>query len=295
MNVLVLGGTRYFGRRLVEQLLKRGHEVTVASRHALTSTFEGSPTRVELSRDDAQAMHAQFSGRTYDVVVDQICMTPHQAKLAVDVFRSIAARYVMTSTISVYDPDGTKLREDAFDPRQAPIPTGTALDYQAGKRGAESVFTQNAPFPVALVRVPMVLGEDDFTGRLEQHVAAVVRSERIVFHRTCEPLSMISSTNMGGFMSWVVEHDLVGPINAGSDGALTGLDVVRMTETLLGGAARIERSDDESDPQFSPYSCPVSFTVDTTRAKDLGYAFDPVESWLPDAIRTIGARLRADV
>ncbi len=293
MNVLVLGGTRYFGKRLVEQLLTRGHQVTVASRRALTATFEGAPLRVELLRDDANAMRSQFAGRTYDVVIDQICMTPDQARLAVDVFGTTAARYVMTSTISVYDPDGTVLREDAFDPRQVAIPQGPPLDYQAGKRGAESVFACSAPFPVALVRVPMVLGEDDYTGRLEQHVAAVVRSERIVLNHVCEPLSMISSATMADFMCWVVEHAVTGAINAASDGAVSGLDVVRMTENLLGGAADIERSDDEADPQFSPYSCPKSFTVDTTRANDLGYAFDAVESWLPGAIRAIGARLRA--
>jgi hypothetical protein len=102
---------------------------------------------------------------------------------------------------------------------------------------------------------------------------------------------MISSLGMADFLRWVVEGGVTGPINAASDGAISGLDVVRSAEQILGGAALVERSDDESDAQFSPYSSPVRFTVDTTRAKSLGYAFDEVESWLPNTIRAVGARL----
>jgi nucleoside-diphosphate-sugar epimerase len=119
MNVLVLGGTRYFGKRLVRQLLLRGHRVTVASRRAMTATFEGAPLRIELSRDDADAMRSHFSGREYDVVVDQICMTAAQAGIAIETFRSTVRRYVMTSSINVYDANGTALPEKAFDPSSA--------------------------------------------------------------------------------------------------------------------------------------------------------------------------------
>ena len=38
MNILVLGGTGFFGKHLVWELLHRGHEVTIATRRMILET-----------------------------------------------------------------------------------------------------------------------------------------------------------------------------------------------------------------------------------------------------------------
>jgi nucleoside-diphosphate-sugar epimerase len=272
MNVLVLGGTRYFGRRLVDVLLERGHAVTVASRRAASARFSGAPTRVQVARDDAASMRQQLGGKRFDVVVDQICMRAHEASLAIDTFRGTVGRYVMTSTMSVYAPQERPLNEDAYSAENAHL-ADSGVDYAEGKRCAEAIFARSAPFPTTRVRVPIVLGEDDPTGRLARHVAAVLRSERIAFHEPCAPVSMISSASIAAFLAWVVETEVTGAINAASEHPVSGLDVL------------------ETAADFSPYSSPTSIVVDTARARGLGYSFDSVTSWLPELIHLTATRV----
>jgi hypothetical protein len=104
---------------------------------------------------------------------------------------------------------------------------------------------------------------------------------------------MIASAEMAECLCWVAENDVRGAVNAASSAPVSALDVIELAQSLLGGRARVERTDDESDPDFSALSVPHPFTVDTSRATRAGFAFQRVDAWLPAAVRAVGARLRA--
>lgn len=54
-KILVLGGSRYFGKRLVNLLLREGkHEVTVATRGLTEVSFDGPVRSLTLNRTDVQ-------------------------------------------------------------------------------------------------------------------------------------------------------------------------------------------------------------------------------------------------
>lgn len=48
MNILILGGTRFFGIHTVNELLKNGHDVTIATRGRAADKFSGSVKRAYL-------------------------------------------------------------------------------------------------------------------------------------------------------------------------------------------------------------------------------------------------------
>ncbi|MGI5458090.1 hypothetical protein ACQEWB_33920 [Streptomyces sp. CA-249302] len=79
-EILAIGGNRYFGKRLIARLPAAGDRVTVLNR--------GS------SPPPAGALH---------LVADQVCYTPRQAAIARRVFADRTRRYVMTSTVEVYE------------------------------------------------------------------------------------------------------------------------------------------------------------------------------------------------
>ncbi len=54
MKILVIGGTRYFGRYTVEKLVRDGHDVTIASRGNASDDFGDTVKRVRL---DSQEGH----------------------------------------------------------------------------------------------------------------------------------------------------------------------------------------------------------------------------------------------
>src|SRR5687767_5420789 len=118
-DILVIGGTRFFGRLLVERLLGAGHRVTLATRGSAPDPFGDRVARVRVDRGDAAAMTAAFAGAGYDVVYDQVCYRPIDATIALAALGGRIGRYVMASTIEVYDQVRASiarpLREDDVD------------------------------------------------------------------------------------------------------------------------------------------------------------------------------------
>src|SRR5688500_15368102 len=100
MRVLILGGTRFFGRTFVEDLLAEGHAVTVLSRGRLPVP-EGAGA-IAVDRTDAAALAAAVADRTFDVVVDNVAFTAADVHGALAAFRGRMQHYVFVSTISVY-------------------------------------------------------------------------------------------------------------------------------------------------------------------------------------------------
>ncbi|WP_030244060.1 NAD-dependent epimerase/dehydratase family protein [Streptomyces sp. NRRL S-350] len=103
-NVLVIGGNRYFGRQLVTRLRDSGVRVSVLNRGSAPPP--PGVTRLVADRADETALTTALAGRDFDAVVDQVCYTPRQAALAVRAFAGRTGRYLMTSTIEVYDTGG---------------------------------------------------------------------------------------------------------------------------------------------------------------------------------------------
>jgi len=71
MKVLVIGGTLFIGKLLVEELLKEGHEVAVLHRKP-KHDFGRRVENLMADRNDAAAMKEVLSGRRYDVVYDNV-------------------------------------------------------------------------------------------------------------------------------------------------------------------------------------------------------------------------------
>ena len=79
MDILVLGGTKYFGRGAVEQLLEAGHRVTVFSRGKARPPFWEDIEHIEGDRTDAEGLAARLQGRTFDGAIDNLCFNRQEA------------------------------------------------------------------------------------------------------------------------------------------------------------------------------------------------------------------------
>ncbi|MFJ3925998.1 NAD-dependent epimerase/dehydratase family protein [Streptomyces sp. NPDC090022] len=299
-RICVIGGSRYFGRVLVERLQTAGHRVTVINRGS-----DGPPAGVDhlvVDRDDEAALLAALGSRTFDVVVDQVCYTPVQAAIAARAFAGRTRRYVMTSTIEVYDPAtavlpsvpaGTPVPEENVDPATWPV----AMDlpwhdaayreahYAEGKRQAEAVLARAGGFAFAAVRSAHVLGGGvrEFTGRLAHYTERIRAGEAITVHERPLPTVFIHHAELADLLLWAATAgDFTGPVNACSDGLL---DVRGLAAAV---AAEIGR-----DPVYrvvatgtpaSPFSFDRQYAMSNTRAKGLGYAFSRTVDWLPGAV-----------
>ena len=80
MDVLVIGGTRYFGRGAVQQLLEAGHAVTIFSRGSTRPPFWNDIEHIEGDHTDSEGMAARLKGRRFDGVIDNLCFNREEAE-----------------------------------------------------------------------------------------------------------------------------------------------------------------------------------------------------------------------
>ncbi|CRK58562.1 Isoflavone_redu, Isoflavone reductase [Alloactinosynnema sp. L-07] len=290
-NVCVIGGTRFFGKFLVRELMAHGHHVTVLTRGRTGDPFGETVDRLTADANDVDQLGAAVAGREFDTVIHQMCYSPVAALAAAKAFDGRVGRLVMTSTIEVYrDQPGVSAfaAEAELDPSNLgydvslPWHEPNFLDsmYAEGKRQAESALAQAASFPVAFVRVGHVLAEGEFTGRLGFHVDRVLDGGRIAAHRSPGRSSFGYAREIAAFLAWMGGVSLTGPVNACSPDGVSVRDLVSVIEDVTGRSAVFEEVDDVAgDADLSPFSYPADFGM------SVGYEFSPVSGWLPEVVR----------
>lgn len=289
-TALIMGGTQFFGKRLVASLLQKGWDVTIATRGKTADPFGDQVNRLIIDREDRSSLEKAFEGKRWDVVYDQTCYSPQEAQDACEIFADKAGRYVFTSTMAVYE-HGSNLAEEAFDPYSYPIhKIGSRRDYsgisgyQEAKRTAEAILFQRADFPVVAVRFPLVIGPDDFTDRLRFHVEHVQKQMAIGIPDLDITLGFISSEDAGNTLSWLAESELTGPVNSCSYGQITLRELLGMIEEIVGKKALVAA---QTEPEHqSPYGLPGSWSVSEDKIKKAGFAASPLQDWLPDLLKS---------
>ena len=159
MKVLVIGGTLFIGRLLVEELVKGGHDVAVLHRkpkHDLGKRVEN----IMADRNDGAAMAEALSGRRFDVVFDDVYdwergTTAAQVEATVRACGDRISRYIFMSSVAAYG-DGLNHKEsDPLAPDYHPEP------YVSHKATTERLLFRmhaHSGFPVVTFRPPFVYG-----------------------------------------------------------------------------------------------------------------------------------------
>ncbi|MFJ9771411.1 NAD-dependent epimerase/dehydratase family protein [Kitasatospora sp. NPDC101157] len=296
MDVCVIGGSRYFGRRVVEELRDAGAAVTVVNRGSTPAPH--GVTHLRADRDDEAALRAALADRQFDAVVDQVCYTPVQAAVAARVFADRTPRYVLTSTVEVYAhlgrPDGPPLTESALDLPAEPVDLRlpwshgqfVADHYAEGKRQAEALLTRQAVFDLVTVRTAHVLGGADFTGRLAHYVDRIGRGLPVAVHAAPQRASFVHEAEIARFLAWAAEADFTGPVNAASQGSLDVRELCAAVGLVTGTEPRLATGGGEP---ASPFSFDRCYAMDTGRSARLGFRFSAVTDWLPQAVKEVHA------
>ena len=294
-KILVLGGTRFFGKNFVNLLISKNYDVTIANRGQTPDSFGNQVSRIIVDRTNETSMKTAFEQTSWDFVIDQICYCPNDAKIACDVFNGKVQKYIFTSTQSVYDKNGNQNERD-FDPLNYKIKIGdkSDFDYAEGKRQAEAVFYQNAKFKIVAMRIPIVLGEEDYTGRLEFHIKKVLNNSPIVIPNLNAKISFINSSEVARFMLWLIESErtktLSEPINACSYSNVSISQIMTLIKVYTCITPIIHSSGDKND--CTPFAGEHSRLLDNTKAQNLGFEFSHIETWLPKLIEATVLKLK---
>jgi nucleoside-diphosphate-sugar epimerase len=182
MQVLVIGGSRFIGLAVVQRLLMDGHRVTLLNRGQTPDPFGTRVSRVIGDRSDPQVLQRAVARRDFDVVVDVIAFREEDTRVAVEKLSGRIGHFIHVSTASVYlirERLLAPFREEDFSGRLAPKTeaSGPSWTYAYHKRRCELVLVhawETEQFPFTTLRLPMVVGPGDYTGRAQTYLERLV-------------------------------------------------------------------------------------------------------------------------
>jgi nucleoside-diphosphate-sugar epimerase len=296
MNILVLGGTRFFGKRLVETLIDEGHAITLLTRGQTPDPFGNNVTRLRCLRSDADMMRRCLRGKRYDVVYDHICFSPDDAAITCEIFgRAAVGRYIFISSMYVYHGQEEVLTEGDFNPADHDIRWGSrdVLSYEEGKRAAEVYFTKRADFPVVSVRFPIVMGRDDYTGRFAHYVMRIMLGDNIFLPSPQGRMNYINAQDAAEFLAWLKDRSFSGAVNAASRQSFNTTELVEKFAGVLGQRVCTVTDPGDSDETSYPYYRPDNMVTDISKAAGWGYTFSDFDDWFPQEVAAVKERLLA--
>ena len=287
MEILVIGGTRYFGVHMVHSLLGNGHHVTIATRGKTADDFGDKVERIIFDRSDAESMK-MLGSRHYEVVIDKIAYCSNDIRYALEVLD--CDRYIYMLSTAVYDKKTMDTKECDYNGSERALIWCDRNDfsYREVKQQAENaLFQKYANRNWTAVRYPVVLGTDDYTGRLLFYVAHIVKSIPMYIDNLDHQMSFIRSDEAGNFLSFIVDRDLKGAINGSACGTITLREIIQYTEEKTGAKAIIS-----SDGEPAPYNGECSHRINIEKAQSLGFVFSHINDWIYELIEYYIKRLQ---
>jgi 2'-hydroxyisoflavone reductase len=246
MKVLILGGTRFLGRALVEEALKRGHEITLFNRGTNNETFP----EVEQLIGNRDSDVSLLENRKWDVVIDTCGFAPHQIKKIAAVLGDNIEHYTYISSISVYkDWIPLNIKEDYHLQSLPPdniledVEEGTISPYEyygALKVLCEAEAEKYWPGRVLHIRAGQLVGPFDYTDRLPYWVQRVEQGGKVLVPgRPDRPVQLIDIKDVATWVFNMAENRKAGKFN------ITGPDYKLTIEELLNTCKAVSNSDAE--------------------------------------------------
>lgn len=276
MKILVIGGTRFFGIHMVEELLKAGHEITIATRGLASDSYGDKVKRIVIERTNEESIKKAFQGLHYDVVIDKIAYCSNDIRY---VMGNVSCdKYIYMSSTSVYNPKHINTIEDDFDGSSKDFVwcDRMAFPYEEIKRQAEYALWQNyADKKWVAVRYPFAIGKDDYTKRLLFYVEHTMKSLPMNIDNLDDQMGYIRSDEAGKFIAFLVDKDVEGAINGSAQGTISLKEIIDYVEKKTGTKAIIDNEGDAA-----PYNGEPEYSMNTEKANALGFNFSVLNDWI---------------
>jgi nucleoside-diphosphate-sugar epimerase len=271
MKILVIGGTRFMGIHLVEALIHRKDEVTVATRGKTSDSFGDSVKRIQFDRFSRRSISEALTDQEYDVIYDSLAYASEDVRILLESVH--CRRYIMISSTAVYDKHINTV-ENEFDADEVPVKWGSRKDfsYDEGKRNAERALVQCfGDISSIRVRFPFVIGMDDYTGRMDFYVQHILEKKAMHIDDFENQMAFIDSKEAGEFLAYLSKTDFVGCINGASPQTASLRDICDYITKKTGYSAVLSEKGEEA-----PYNGENAYSINTDRAAGLGFLFSPL-------------------
>jgi nucleoside-diphosphate-sugar epimerase len=216
MRILVLGGTWFVGRAIVEDALHSGAEVTLFGRGKSGNDLFPGLTRLRGDRDTGD--YAALRGGSWDAAVDVTGYVPRHVGQAMDALGDRVGRYLFISSHAVYRHEGLRPGSDEDAPRRAPVRDTEELDnttYGPLKVACEDDVVARYGQRATIVRPGKVAGPHDWQDGLTHWVRRAAGGGRVAVPGAPEqPVQIIDSRDLARLVVQLLADDRPGAFHA---------------------------------------------------------------------------------
>ena len=242
MKLLIIGGTRFVGRHLVEAALARSHEVTLFNR----GTHAPVARDVETITGDRYHDLAKLRGRRWDAVVDTCGYVPRAVTAAAELLRDAVDRYLFISSQSAYADVSVRGVDESAPLRQLTseqLARANEIDtsgqpsygelYGGLKALCEQAAEQVMPNRVLIVRPGLIVGPHDYTDRFNYWVVRVGQGGEVLAPgRPERPVTFIDARDLAEWIVSMAARREAGVYNANaSPGRVTMGDLLEQCKS----------------------------------------------------------------
>lgn len=179
MKVLVVGGSQFNGFALVQELVHRGHDVTVLNRGRTDAPFPDGVRRLIADRTDRDRMSEVLAREEFDCVHDMCAYHPEDVELAIELLRGRVGHYVFVSSTVIY------ARATVLPiVETSPVDRSTRqIEYGLHKLLCEDRLLEEfdaSGFPATTVALSMVMGPRNIVPDREQRMFVRLLTRRPV-------------------------------------------------------------------------------------------------------------------
>lgn len=240
-RLLVLGGTQFVGRHVVDLALRRGDDVTTLNR-GTSAPDHPDVTAIHGDRADDAVLAAVAAAGPYDLVVDTCGFVPRVVLQAARRLEPVAGRYLFVSSISVHpEPFDAPVTEASPVSACPPDAGPDAADYGVLKAGCENAVTATFADRAVVVRPGVILGPHENVGRLVWWLQRMARGGDVVAPGTPDrAFQALDGRDLAAFCLGLQAGDGAGPFDVtGPPGRYTWGDFLALVAETTGAGARL--------------------------------------------------------
>jgi 2'-hydroxyisoflavone reductase len=240
MKILILGGTIFLGRALVDAALARGHEVTLFNRgqhHA-----ELYP-QVEKLRGDRDGGLSVLEGRRWDAAIDTSGYFPRLVRASAEMLKGTVDQYTFISTLSVFADFKTPHMDESAPVGKIAdqsIEQITGESYGPLKALCEQAAEEAMPGRVLTIRPGLIVGPHDPSDRFTYWPVRIAQGGEVLAPgRPDSPVQIIDVRDLAEWNIHMVEARRTGLYNAtGPNYVLTMHKILHESRSASGSDAR---------------------------------------------------------
>ena len=302
MKLLVLGGTVFLGRHIVDAALARGHAVTLFNRGETNPDLFPEAERL---RGDRESDLSALEGRRWDAAIDVHGRMPRVVRPAAELLAPAVDHYTFVSSISAYGDVFPVGLDESFP--TAEFAGGTDEDdlenYGPCKAECERIVERLFAGRAFVPRPGLIVGPHDPTDRFTYWPRRVAAGGEVL--APGDPgrrVQIVDGRDLADWIVRMVEAGANGPYNAtGPDYPLTMGRMLEASRAVSASGAELVWVSDElllaegvgqwmelplwlAEPEAEGL-----LAVDVSRAIDSGLSFRALEETIRDTLEWRGA------